>query len=284
MKVSVVVCTKNEEQHIGSCLRSLKEQSYFQDRLEIIVVDLNSDDRTREIARDYTEKIYDVSEEVDLTGVKNFRGAQLNFGVSKTSGSVIFYPDADMTFDRDLIKEAVSLLENCDALYVPEVIHGRGFFGKIRNFERSFYNGTCIDAVRFVRKSVFEKVGGFDEKNVMFGPDDWDFTETLKKSGYRLGTITKKLYHHEEGLTLREYIAKKLGYAKTFESYIEKWGMDDLDVKKQLGFGYRFFGVFLEDGKWKGFLARPHLALGVLCLRVFVGASYLLGKALAVLV
>ena len=278
MKVSVVVCTKNEERNIGRCLESLLGQKYPREDLELIVVDNKSVDRTRSIARQYTENVYRLTDEVDLAGVKNFRGAQLNFGASKATGGTIFYPDADMTFDEGLVKEATGLLEKYDALYVPEVVHGRGLFGKIRNFERGFYNSTCVDAVRFVKKSVFEKVGGFDEKKIVFGFDDWDFTKTLKKNNHRLGSTVEKLYHHEEGLTLGSYLAKKREYAKTFESYIEKWGGDDPDVRRQFSPRFRFLGVFIEGGKWRRLLSKPHLALGMFCLRILVGVSFLSGK------
>lgn len=278
MKVSVVVCTKNEEQNIGRCLESLLGQDYPKGDLEVIVVDNGSTDKTKSIARQYTEKVYCLADEVDLSSVKNFRGAQLNFGVSKASGDAIFYPDADMTFDEGLIEGAVDLLREHEALYVPEVVCGRGLFGKIRSFERGFYNATCIDAVRFVKKSVFEAIGGFDEKNIVFGFDDWDFTKTLKKKGCRLGTTVKKLYHHEEELTLRLYIAKKRDYAKTFESYIKKWGKDDPDVSLQFSPWYRVVGIFVREGGWRKLLSKPHLALGMFCLRVLVGISFLSGK------
>jgi len=278
MKVSVVVCTKNEEQNIGRCLKSLLEQDYPGENLEIIVVDNNSLDRTRSIARQYTENIHRLADEVDLSGVKNFRGAQLNLGVKKAAGEIIFYPDADMTFDPRLIKQAVDLLEGRDALYVPEVVHGHGLFGRIRNFERGFYNATCVDAVRFVKKSIFESVGGFDEKKVVFGFDDWDFTKTLKKRDYRLGTTVEKLHHHEEGLTLGSYVIKKRDYAKTFESYLEKWGREDPDVRRQFSLYYRFLKVFVEEGRWRRVLSKPHLALGMFCLRILVGLSFLSGK------
>ena len=62
--------------------------------------------------------------------------------------------------------------ENVDALYIPERIVGDGFWIKVRDFERSFYVGTVIDAVRFIRKDLFEKIGGFDE--TLIGPEDWD--------------------------------------------------------------------------------------------------------------
>jgi CheY-like chemotaxis protein len=63
-----------------------------------------------------------------------------------------------MTFHADLIKEAVELLHENDALFVPEKICGTGLFGKIREFERSFYNGTSIDGVRFVTKEAFSEI------------------------------------------------------------------------------------------------------------------------------
>jgi len=279
MKVSVIICTKNEEQNIERCLRSLLEQNYPREYLEIIVADLGSTDGTKDVARKHTSDVYDVTKEVDLTAVKNFRGAQLNFGVGKATGEIIFYPDADMTFDPGLIREAVGLIKNYDALYVPEVVYGQGFFGRIRNFEREFYNATCIDAVRFVKKAVFEKAGGFDEKRIVFGFDDWDFTKTLKKHNYRLGTTSKKLHHHEEGLTLGTYIAKKRNYAKTFESYIQKWGREDADVRRQFDPWYRVFRIFVEKGGWKKLLSKPHLALGMFVLRFLVGLSFLSGRA-----
>ncbi|MFH0876438.1 MAG: glycosyltransferase [archaeon] len=49
MKVSVIVTTKNEERNIARCLVSVKNQSY--PNIEIIVVDNNSSDKTKEIAK-----------------------------------------------------------------------------------------------------------------------------------------------------------------------------------------------------------------------------------------
>jgi glycosyltransferase involved in cell wall biosynthesis len=55
--VSVVITTKNEEKNIANCLESIKRQTYPQNRIEIIVVDNNSTDGTKEIARKYTKKV-----------------------------------------------------------------------------------------------------------------------------------------------------------------------------------------------------------------------------------
>lgn len=276
-QISVVICTRNEETNIGRCLASLRQADYPAERMEVIVVD-NSQDRTGEIARSAGAAVYRVADEADLSKTRNLRGGQLNFGVSRATGEIIFYPDADMTFDPNLLREVAAKLGEFDALYVPEVVRGRGWFGTVRNFERSFYNGTCVDAVRFVKKSVFEKVGGFDERDIVFGPDDWDFTLTLQGAGFKLGMTTAEITHREEALTLRRYISKKGHYAETFCGYIDKWGRAHPIIRKQFSPWYRVLGIFLEDGKWRRFLSRPHLALGVLFLRFLVGMSYLLRR------
>lgn len=272
--VSIVIATRNEARNIGNCLKSLNEQSYK--NLELIVVDNNSSDKTFEIAKRLTSNVFRLNKNV-LKNVKNFRGTQVNFGVSKSKGGIIFFPDADMTFDRDLISDAVKKLEVFDALFIPEFVMGKGLFGKIRNFERSFYNGTCIDGVRFVKKSVFDSVGGFDVKNIVFGPDDWDLTKTLKNK-FRLGITSKRLFHHEEWLDLKTYLQKKKKYADTFSGYINKWTTLDTDIKKQLGAGYRLIGVFVENGKWINLIKHPFLTLGMYYVRFRVALNYFFYK------
>ena len=49
-------------------------------------------------------------------------------------------------------------------------------------------------------------------------------------------------------------------------------------LKKQFGFGYRFFTVFVENGKWKKLVRHPILAVVMYFERVLVGFTYLLNK------
>ena len=55
--VSVVITTRNEEKNIENCLQSIKIQTYPQELIEIIVVDNNSTDKTKEITLKYTNLI-----------------------------------------------------------------------------------------------------------------------------------------------------------------------------------------------------------------------------------
>lgn len=278
MLFSVIIAAKNEEKNIGRCLQSLLRQNFSPDEMEIVVVDNDSSDNTREIARKFTGLVFNLAEERESFAVKNFRGAQINLGASLSTGDILFFPDTDMTFHPELLGEVAEKIKGRDALFIPEIVSGKGFLGKVRNFERSFYDGTCIDAARIVRKKVFLSVGGFEEKDFSFGPDDWDFNKKIKREGARLGVTKNPLYHHEEALELRSYLKKKRNYVPAFKEYVDKWGGNDPDVKKQFSFFYRFFGVFWENGKWKKLAAHPVLALGMYFLRFLVGVVFLLEK------
>ncbi len=264
--VSIVLTTKNEEKNIANCLQSVKKQKYPCDKIELIVVDNFSSDKTTEIAKRFTNKVYSKGPQ---------RAAQLNFGVQQAKGKYILYPDADMILSENIISECIekSESEHYDALYIPEEIVGDGFWIAVRNFERSFYNGTCIDAVRFVKKERFLEVDGFDE-NIDFGADDWDFNRRIKEAG-KVGMLKAPLYHNEGKFSIRRYTKKKGRYSKTLNRYIEKWGRDDPEIRKQFGVKYRLFGVFVESQKWRVLLTHPTKAFGMYFLRFMVGITYL---------
>lgn len=264
--VSVVITTKNEEKNIENCLRSIKNQPFK--NIELIVVDNFSEDKTVEIAKKYTVKVY-------LKG--NERSSQRNYGAKVASGKYLFYLDADMILSQKVIEECVEKCERegVDALYVPERIVGEGFWIKVRDFERGFYTGTILDAVRFIRKDLFEGVAGFDES--LAGPEDWDFDRKIRRVG-RTEIIHATLYHNESSFDIKRYLAKKKYYSSGIQKYIKKWGSNDPEVTKQTGVRYRLMGVFIEKGNWKKLIKHPPLMLAMYYLRFRVGAGYLQSK------
>lgn len=267
MQISVIINTRNEEINIEDCLKSVKNQVYPGSQIEIVVVDNNSSDRTKEIAKKYTEKVFNFGPE---------RSSQKNFGVEKCHGEYFLHLDADMTLSESLIKECVSKVqadENIIALYIPEIVSGKKYFSKVRRFERSFYNGTPIDGVRFIKKDVFLKAGGFDEK--LYACEDWDLDKRLKEFG-KFGITKSVLYHNEAEFNLKKYLAKKSYYTKNMDEYIKKWGKGDPDIKKQFCFYYRYIGVFIENGKWRKLLRHPILSCGMYFLRFLVGVKFLM--------
>jgi glycosyltransferase involved in cell wall biosynthesis len=294
--VSVIITTKNEEVNIGNCLRSIKVQAYPQEKIEIIVVDNNSTDKTKEIAQKYTKKVYNQGPE---------RSAQRNFGAKTAKGEWLLFPDADMILSSTVVKRGIkkSQSEKLVALYIPELILGRSFWCRVRRLERSFYDATVIDAVRLIRADIFQKTGGFDTS--LTGPEDWDLDKKIRNLGkvkvldsYNFSLINRKLnkfnyqennlvnrlvdlsekgilYHNEVNFNLKKYLTKKAYYSVNFDQYLKKWGKDDPDIKKQLGFFYRYFQVFIEKGGWKKIGHFPGVMAGVFILKFLVGINYL---------
>ncbi len=268
MKISFIITTKNEEKNLENCLQSIKNQD-FSGQAEIILVDNNSQDKTKEIARKYTDLVFDYGPE---------RSSQRNFGVKKSNGEYFIFLDADMVLDEKVIFQCVNKARkypHLAGLYIPEIVMGKSFLNKIRNFERSFYNATAIDGLRFIKKEKFLEVGGFDEN--LYAGEDWDLTKRIKRFG-KTDIIQAPVFHNEKNMTLKKFLAKKKYYSKNLDLYVAKWGKTDKDIKKQLGFYYRFFGVFLENGKAKKFLAHPCLVIGVYFIKILIGINFVFRK------
>ena len=266
LALSVVVPTKNEEANIAACLDAFEP---FRDEVEVVVVDNESSDRTRAIAAERGVRVIVKGPE---------RCAQRNCGWRVAHGAFAMFVDADMIVSPETVRE---ILDVCtsedapDAMYVPETRVGAGLRVKARNFERGFYDGTCIDGLRVVRRSLLERVGGYDESLVAC--EDWDLDRRLIAAGATTTTTRGGLLHNEARQSLKTLLKKKAYYSASVAAYRQKWG-DDAVCRRQFGLWYRYFGVFVENGKWKRLLRHPILAAVMYAERIAVGFTYLLNR------
>ena len=267
-RLSVVITTRNEEANIANCIHAFDA---VRKDVEIIVVDNQSTDATKKIAADLGATVLDKGPE---------RSAQRNLGWRTATADWVVVLDADMILPEETIGEIVDCCRQqsnaVEAYWIPEVRTGSGIRVKARNFERSFYDGTCIDALRLFRKSVLEKTGGYDE-NLIAGPEDWELDIRVLATGAKCAVLKNHLIHNEKQLTLKRMLEKKAYYSKSMAAYQAKWKGHPA-LKKQFGLGYRFFGVFVENGKWRKLLRHPILAFVMYCERFAVGLTYLLNR------
>ena len=266
MGLSVVVTTKNEAANIAACLHSFDGFD-----VERIVVDNGSTDDTKRIAAELGAIVLDKGPE---------RSAQRNLGWRTAKSDWVIVLDADMILPKETVEEIIEYSNNriteCKAFWIPEVRTGTGFRVKARNFERSFYDGTCIDALRLFHKSVLEATGGYDE-NLIAGPEDWELDIRVLATGAKCEVLKHNLIHNEKRLSFKRMLEKKAYYSKSMAAYRAKWP-DHPAVRKQFSPFYRFCGVFVEKGKWKKILRHPILFAGVLFERFSVGVTYLLNR------
>ena len=214
--VSVVVPTRNSETHLAQCLDALAAQTYL--AIELIVVDNDSGDRTREIAAPYTDKIF-------IKGPE--RSAQLNFGFSIAAGKYVYYTGSDLWSDPDLVEQAVRKCEEegFDAVYMNVVtdVTGPNLWQRVRALERRcYYKEPGMSAARFYRKGVVEALGGLDE-SLSGVSDDLEFQHRLDTAGYRTGFIDADEHNLAEYDSLKTVVARSLYYGSRIRGYMNKY-------------------------------------------------------------
>lgn len=159
MKISVVVCAKNEEKIIESCLRNLSKQIV---RPEIIVVDGWSSDNTVKISKKYAKVVKDN---------KKGLGEARNVGWKAAKGDIIAYCDADSRPKKDWAKKICELIEDCDCVSGPLIS----------------YDGSRIMKINFkVWADLFPRFLSFFGLNMVWGANMAFKKKILKKYRFRL--------------------------------------------------------------------------------------------------
>lgn len=217
-KVSIVIPTENSANVLEACLHSIRLQTYK--NTETIIVDGKSNDETIKIAKKYKCRIYTY-----IPKVKKFAydaSHKRNYGADKANGSYIYWVDADMRLQPNLIEEAVALSRSCDAVILPEESIGTGMWAKAKNLERRCYwNDNTVECPRFFKKETWDDIGGLDE-SLGAGGDDLDIHQKTLENGYAVAR-TKSLVIHDEGhLTLTKLFYKRFRYGRDILRYFYK--------------------------------------------------------------
>jgi len=108
MKISVVVCAKNEEKFIEDCLKCLKNQTI---KPEIIVIDGHSKDKTFSIAKKYADKIVKDNKK----GIADAR----NLGWKIAKGDIVAYCDADCLPQKNWVKNILRYMKGNVCVFGP---------------------------------------------------------------------------------------------------------------------------------------------------------------------
>ncbi|MFP5260624.1 MAG: TIGR04283 family arsenosugar biosynthesis glycosyltransferase [Blastocatellia bacterium] len=171
MKVSVVIPALNEADNIIACVASVESQ---QGDFEIIVVDGGSTDGTVALA----------SPRALVIEGRRGRGAQMNEGARRATGAALLFLHADSSLHPDaLTRLRMSLADPRVAggtftlRFDSEKLPLRFYAAFTRLRFRYFHFG---DQGIFVRREVFERLGGYKEMPIM---EDVDFLSRMRKEG-----------------------------------------------------------------------------------------------------
>lgn len=260
--VSVIVPTYNSAETLEACLKSIQAQTYK--TFELIVVDNNSSDATRDVARQYTSNLFIAGPE---------RSAQRNRAAERAKGELLVFIDSDMQLKPKVLEQAVELFQdsqNIVSAVIPEETIGKGYWAAVRWFERSFYVGVdWIEAARIFRTKTFNKAGGYNED--LISGEDWDLAQRVAEHG-KTGRITTKVLHDENNLRLVTHLKKKYYYSQHLAAYS---GEHEQVSGKQFGLISRM-RLFLA--KPLQLLKRPDLAIGLFLMKFLEFVVYLYAR------
>lgn len=263
--VSVIIPTRNSIRTIEISLKSLKSQTY--PNIEAIVVDQESTDGTQKIAKKYADRV------IITKGDKFYSAPPVsrNLGAKESHGKYLLHMDSDMELTPDVINECVDLLEKSPdilALKIHERDIGQGFWSRAKILERKCYIGyDAIEAARFMRRNIFEKLGGYDEN--LRSSEDWDMSKRIQKEG-KIGAISSFLNHHLGRLSYINQVKKKFNYGLTLNVVLKKHGFN---LQKEFEMVFRI--VYITNIVL--FLKDPIGTLGFLILRPSELLAYLSG-------
>jgi glycosyltransferase involved in cell wall biosynthesis len=195
--VSVLVPVRNEERYIERCLYSLARQDYPRPRFEVLVIDGQSTDATKQhVARFAAESTLDVRL---LQNPRYLPAAAMNIGLEHARGEVFVRLDGHAHAASDFLRRSVEALWHTRADCVGGVINSEGDtrIGEAIALAMSSRFGVGgadfrvggegpADTVAFgaYRREVFDRIGGFAE-DIEKGEDD-EFNYRLLDDG---GTI-----------------------------------------------------------------------------------------------
>lgn len=226
--VSVIVPTRNSAAMLRDCLESIREQTY--PHIELIVVDRDSTDETKAIAAEFTDSVYNYGPE---------RSAQVNYGVTQAAGEYVYKVDSDFILEPTVVAECVArAAEGYPAVVVHNTPDTRvGWIAKVRKFEVDMYKYDLThSSARFVRKDVYESIGGFNVS--ITAGEDYDFQNKLNRAGYLTGFVDAEALHLGEPRKFWPHMRKFYDYGRDFVNYKQH---NQAESKQQLGF---FRGVY----------------------------------------
>lgn len=173
--ISVVVPTYNEEQNVERCLRSLADQTVPRKNYEIIVVDGNSKDRTRDLAETLADQVF-------IQTSKRVGGAR-NDGAMAASGDIIATTDADCIIPRDWVERIERNFSAHDIVQLYGTVYpiedglrnrlsllGANAFSRLGYYTRTIYFtlgcNTAFDREAFIRAGMYRCIDAGDDLEI----------------------------------------------------------------------------------------------------------------------
>lgn len=230
--VSILVPAHNEGKVIGKTVESLLSLDYPIDKMELIVINDNSSDNSKDILQNiknrYNKYNFTIINTDNITGGKGKSNA-LNIGYQVAKGDFIAIYDADNTPEKTALRYLIQTIVKDSTL--GAVIGKFRTRNKEKNILTKFINietlsfqwiaqagrrqllGICIiPGTNFVlRRTTIEKLGGWDTKAIA---EDTEISFRIYKMGQRITYVPQSVTWEQEPETINVWIKQRTRWVK----------------------------------------------------------------------
>lgn len=226
MIISVCVVARNEEKTIQGILSDIQRQTYSHDKMEIILIDSMSEDRTKQLMLQFKEshsEFYDIQV---LDNPQKRLAPGWNVALRHYKGDAILRIDAHASVPEDFVMKNVRVLESGEyvsggkrpniideptpwretLLLAEQSMFGSSIASYRRSNKKSYVNTVFHGAYR---REVFEKTGLFNEK--LGRTEDNEMNYRIRKAGYRICYSPDIVSYQHTRSSLKAMLKQKYG-------------------------------------------------------------------------
>lgn len=199
-EVAIVIPTLNEERFISRCLNSIIKQTYEFEKMDVMIIDGGSNDKTKDIVAEYQKSHQNIR---FIENKKKIQSVAFNIGIKKSTAPYIIRLDAHAEYDSEYIYLCIKNLKDdkkrgnvggrCNILPFNQSIwaqtnailnHSRfGIGGAAFRVSNEAHNTDSVPFGAFPRK-IIEKIGGMRE-DLPRGEDN-EYNSRIRKAGYKI--------------------------------------------------------------------------------------------------
>ena len=218
-KVSIIIPAYNEEKYTMACIESIIKNSEDDVSYEIIIMDDKSPDESARLIERNLKNIKFITNGVNFGFLLN-----CNKGATFAIGEYLLFLNNDTNVQPGWLSSLVTLIESADDIGMvgSRLVYPTGQqqeaggivwndasgwnFGRLDDPHKPEYNYVkeadyLTGAAMMIRSSLWEEIGGFDERYVPAYYEDTDLAFEVRKHGYRALYQPLSVVIHFEGIS-----------------------------------------------------------------------------------
>ena len=248
--VSIIIAARNEEKNIGNCLQSIINQTYEENKFEVIVTNDHSTDNTVGVIHSFQKeniRVINLSDFIENKILNSYKKKSIETALQFAKGELIVTTDADCVVPEKWIETLVAFYEEKFPVFVAlpvvyqnplsqDSFSGR-FFKTFQSIDfmtlqgitgasvSKKFHSMCNGANLAYEKKVFYEVNGFDGIDEIASGDDMLLMHKIQKVYPDKIMFLKSpevIVQTQPAETLKDFMNQRIRWASKADKYTDK--------------------------------------------------------------